>query len=177
VNHKDLVKRAERWLHAQGCGFVLLELTTYASGIPDAIGFRSDSSILVECKTSRSDFRRDRFKAHHGPTTGMGDWRFYLTPAGLVKPAELPEHWGLLEVSADDGFVRRVAGGPAGRRNWYNVQRGINDPEMVLARKRDEMRMLYSALRRLKLRGVLDQIYDSPWKLPAPSNETRTAAA
>lgn len=154
MTHVDLVERAERWLYSVGCGVVLTELVTYASGIPDAIGFRSDCSILVECKTSRSDFFADRKKPHHGPDVGMGNWRFYLTPEGLIKPEELPQQWGLLYAGAK-GRVQRVSGCPQDRR-WWEYSRAGN--------VRDEMRMMYSALRRLKLRGVLDRIYEKPWE-------------
>lgn len=153
MTHAELVERAERWLYSVGCGVVLAELVTYASGIPDAIGFRSDCSILIECKASRSDFLADRKKPHHGPEAGMGDWRFYLTPEGLVRPEELPAQWGLLYVT--DDRVLRVAGAPK-LRQWYSPPRQGN--------KIEEMRMMYSALRRLKLRGVLDRIYEKPWE-------------
>lgn len=66
---------------------------------PDAIGWRNNgASILVECKASRSDFFADRKKFHNVANCSMGSYRFYLTPAGLVRPAEVPEPWGLLEI-------------------------------------------------------------------------------
>jgi hypothetical protein len=68
-----------------------------AREIPDAIGWRSYESYLVECKTSRADFLADLKKPHRvNPDWGMGDRRYYMTPPDLVQPDELPEHWGLL---------------------------------------------------------------------------------
>jgi Holliday junction resolvase len=60
--HSDLVEIAEKWL-LKRCGFAFTELSTHAQEIPDAIGFKSGISILIECKTSRADFLADRKKA------------------------------------------------------------------------------------------------------------------
>lgn len=69
--------------------------------IPDAIGFRPvdplGGSTVVEVKVTRADFLADRTKPHR-MAGGMGRWRYYLTPAGLVTTVELPPGWGLLEV-------------------------------------------------------------------------------
>lgn len=104
--HAALVDAARRWLLGQRrCSFVLTELM-YASSlaleIPDALGFRCSEglSLLVECKTSRADFLADASKPHRiDPELGMGDFRFYLTPEGLLAPEELPAGWGLLETT------------------------------------------------------------------------------
>jgi hypothetical protein len=90
--------------------------------IPDAIGWlRSGVSLLIECKASRGDFLSDAVKpsrrsgkvgvpgspAPTAPepeikpprkTEGLGAYRFYLTPSGLLRSDELPEGWGLLEL-------------------------------------------------------------------------------
>ena len=83
------------------CRVVLSELVAYTrSGeTPDAIGWVHNQAILVECKTSRSDFyaeRKKRARNKHMPALGV--WRFYLTPPGLLKPEEIIEGWGLYEV-------------------------------------------------------------------------------
>lgn len=77
---------AESWLYRQGCGIVLRERSSaHTSEAPDAIGFRTDASVLVECKLTRSDYLADKKKPFRiNPTLGMGDYRFYLTPAGLM---------------------------------------------------------------------------------------------
>src|SRR5690606_27391155 len=69
--------------------------------IPDVIGFRDDGSFVLEAKTSRSDFLCDRKKPFRiNPKEGLGDWRFYIAPEGLIKTNELPPMWGLIEVNA-----------------------------------------------------------------------------
>lgn len=93
--HTDL---AARWLRRNGFGVVATEIA--ASGCreqPDAIGFRSTCSALVEVKISRTDFFADRSKPERStPGLGVGVYRFYLCPDGLIHPNELPPGWGLL---------------------------------------------------------------------------------
>lgn len=65
----------------------------------DAILFCSDYSYLIETKISRSDFLADAKKTFRkDPTQGIGDYRYYACPEGLIKPDELPEKWGLIYV-------------------------------------------------------------------------------
>lgn len=103
MTHADLVMRACRWLksHRQ-CGLVFAEACKNV-GIeqPDALGFKNGVSHVVECKVSRADFFADPKKAwkkfpRHG--LGMGMFRWYAVPAGLVADAEVPPDHGLLWV-------------------------------------------------------------------------------
>ena len=109
MTHKDIVNRSAQWLRGtKKMSVVVSELTTRVSETPDVIGWcsgeMSAQSILIECKASRSDFLSDRKKwFRRRYEEGMGDLRYYAAPAGLLKPEELPEGWGLLEV---DRFVR-----------------------------------------------------------------------
>lgn len=102
ITHAELVQRARRWLSSTaGCRFVLTEpRTIYTQEQPDAIGWKGIDSIVVECKVSRADFRADAKKPHR-QGCGLGAHRFYLTPAGLLRPAEVPEPWGLLEAHGE----------------------------------------------------------------------------
>lgn len=65
----------------------------------------------------------------------MGKQRYFIVPKGLVREEELPEGWGLIEVS-DEGKtrVRRASG-------FFNV--AVNS-------LRSELSMMLSLLRRLK---------------------------
>lgn len=100
LTHTDLVDRAVRWLRSfHKCSHAFGELSTRLSYIPDAIGWVWEYSILVECKTSRSDFFADRKKLiHANPDAWPGEERWYLTPPGLVRPEEVPDGWYLAEV-------------------------------------------------------------------------------
>ncbi len=153
ITHEALVSRAEAWLKAIGCGVTFAELVaaTPTGEIPDAIGWRSSISILIECKISRADFFADknkRFRAR--PETGMGDWRFYLCPPGVLRVDDLPPGWGLLY--AADKKIVRMHGLPIGNSYW-----GVPPHKGC---KRSELMLMYSALRRLNLRGHLPSIYE-----------------
>ena len=100
VTHGYLVERAARWLrNSRRCGVVITHQFAILSEVPDALGWQtSGHSILVECKTSCSDFRRDLKKPmRRRPDEGLGSKCYYLAPPGIVPPEELPEGWGLLE--------------------------------------------------------------------------------
>lgn len=119
--HAQLCAIAAKWLRrphsggGHGCTFAFTECRSGTHGeAPDAIGFRAagwlDGSVVVECKVSRSDFLADAKKPHRRePGDGMGRWRYFLAPEGVVKPPELPAGWGLLTLSPR-GAVRAVAG-------------------------------------------------------------------
>lgn len=98
--HDELVKLAKNWLHNQGCGIAFAEprpMNCYEH--PDAIGWKGGYSILVECKISIEDFFSDKSKmARKLPTRGMGYYRWYMAPKGLIRPDLLLPNWGLLEV-------------------------------------------------------------------------------
>jgi hypothetical protein len=150
MKHSDLVIRAERWLrNTVGCGVVLSELVSLNSSgeVPDAIGWRNGyTSILIECKTSRSDFLADKkkiFRKH--PEMGMGDYRFYLTPPDTVFIKDLPEGWGLLWCYPN--LIRCII--PVELRN---VDWGYTDLSPFHGNKNCEMTLMYSALRRKNAR-------------------------
>ena len=131
-----------------------------AGEIPDVIGFgRWSHSVLIECKISRSDYFNERNKPHRRMgefRKGMGLYRLFCVPTGLIKSEELPEKWGLIYV--DENRKARVIvnpmkppGDPGGSEKWTH-----------LVDERSERAMMYSALRRLELRGRIDEIYESP---------------
>jgi len=99
--HAKLVDRAARWLrNSRKCCLVVTERYAFCSSqIPDAIGWLPRGfSILVECKTSRADFLRDKCKPFvRGAHPPMGHWRYYFAPLNVVTVDDLPEGWGLIE--------------------------------------------------------------------------------
>jgi hypothetical protein len=99
MTHAQLVEKAISWLRFYRCGIILSEQACINGEIPDAIGWkRANNSVLVECKISRSDFLADRAKPFREKADfGLGCERYYLAPAGLIRPEELPASWGLLE--------------------------------------------------------------------------------
>jgi hypothetical protein len=113
LTHAELVTRAARWLSgSRKCVTVLTECSAQVlEEAPDAIGWTCRGhSVLVECKTSVSDFYADRTKpSRRRPEFMMGAQRYYLTTPGLLCGRELPEGWGLLEVHPrGDGTIVKV---------------------------------------------------------------------
>lgn len=85
------------------CTVVVTERsTTNSPEIPDAIGWKSSRhSVLIECKASRADFRKDADKWFRQAGLGMGQSRYYMAPLGMIPKEEVPPGWGLLEIVAD----------------------------------------------------------------------------
>lgn len=108
--HASLCSLAVTWLkrpHSGGGPSCLVAVSEVAGGwdgeIPDAIGFClshwETGATVVEVKVTRSDFLADRKKPHRQPGAGMGAWRYYMAPEGLIRVDELPAGWGLIEVN------------------------------------------------------------------------------
>jgi hypothetical protein len=143
--HDDLVARAERWLRysarmpadytlANGrrpmqrcCCRVVLTEPVSGSEQPDAIGWfnRGYSSFIIECKVSHKDFQadrrkrfRNRFRREGAQRTGLGQYRYFMAPRGLIAVDELPDGWGLLEVKGPRVYIKRHS-----QRYEYNVGR------------------------------------------------------
>jgi len=151
MTHPELVQHAVRWLRSYRCGVILSEQACASGEMPDAIGWkRACHSVLVECKLSRADFLADREKPfRQKQKTGMGCERFYLTSAGLLRPAELPAGWGLLELR--NRKVSLVH--PADR----NLRTAVGF--------RYEMNLLLASLRRVEIRIEPQTITDFlKWK-------------
>lgn len=151
MTHEKLVERAVAWLRRYGCGVVLSEQSCSSGETPDAIGWkRACHSVVVECKISRADFLVDRDKPfRRKPELAMGCERYYLSPAGLIKPEELPPGWGLLETRGRD--VEQIV--PASGK--LRSARGF----------RYEMNLLLASLRRVEVRIEPQSITDFlKWK-------------
>lgn len=91
VTHAHLVACACHWLKEfKRRPIVLSEMSCGWIEVPDAIGFSPmrHGSVLVECKVGRGDFKRDAQKLGRREGVGMGAYRFYLVPHGLVKSHE-----------------------------------------------------------------------------------------
>ena len=148
--HAELVERAGRWLRysahtemdptgkprVRRCSPVLTEPRGVVER-PDAIGWfdGGDTSILIECKATREDFLADKNKGHRraGEEFGMGMYRFYLAPLGVVNQSDLISDlvgakWGLLVVSGRSVKTLRLS---------YDFE----------CNQRDEHGLWYSALR------------------------------
>lgn len=176
MTHKEGVEIAYRWvLKNGGVGFAFKELKSISDEIPDVIGFDSWQSILIEVKVSRSDFLSDKKKPHRAK--GMGNWRFYLCPKGMIRKEELPEKWGLIYVDGKgkarieyDCRKKKIACDP------YTIGGNFGIPEQTIkfritradenrfeADVKEERRIMYTALRRLFIKGHMKCIYDKEY--------------
>jgi hypothetical protein len=111
MTHKELIEQGKKWIlkehtflinnykHRIKCQFGFSELVTYSYETPDIIGFSNNLSMLIECKVSRVDFKRDSKKIFRNHVMGMGNLRLYLSPQGMLEKHEIPDKWGLLEIS------------------------------------------------------------------------------
>lgn len=98
MTHKELVEIGKKWLWGK-CEIVITELTTGISETPDVIGWHSGVSTLIECKTNRADFLKDKHKgSRRSPGIAVGNCRYYLAPPGVIRGHEIPGKWGVLEV-------------------------------------------------------------------------------
>ena len=170
ITHKMLVEIAYKWLLKNGSiGVAFKELRSLASEIPDVIGFGQSASTMIECKASRADFLRDKKKPHR--SKGMGNWRFYCCPDGMIRVDELPKGWGLIYVKNGKARIehdcrkKKINEGwpqewmkaeyPNGFERWITATENKFDADTV-----EERRIMYTALRRLFLRGRMDEIYN-----------------
>jgi hypothetical protein len=110
--HNELCRQGKRWLEKTiGARLAISEIVCNSiwGEIPDVIGWKSGYSLLIECKTSRADFKADSKKIFRmNPDYGMGTFRLYLCPDETIKPDELPKGWGLLYYSPDRKSLKRV---------------------------------------------------------------------
>lgn len=153
LTHDELVRRAVKWLKTAihhpprrpGCGVAVPEIVTRAHEQPDALGWMDGGrSILVECKTSRSDFAADRKKIHRR-LPGLGLYRYYLCPPEVIHSADLPEGWGLLWCYPKHVKV---------------VVQASENPERD---RQGEILVMYSLLRRVAVRGQLQRCLSKKW--------------
>lgn len=97
MTHKDLVDIATKW--AQGRHQIVIKERGAIGEIPDVMAFDYSYSTLIECKVSKSDFNRDKNKmSRRRPEYGMGNYRIYCVPNGLITRDDIPDTWVLLNV-------------------------------------------------------------------------------
>ena len=183
MTHKELVDIAYRWLLKNGkVGVVFKELVSIDPEIPDVIGFNGWESILIECKVSKSDFLKDKKKKHR--LKGMGNWRFFCCPSGLIKKEALPERWGLIYVNEKgkarieyDCRVKKIRCECKDDWDFKDHPEGFyfrtltNDENRFDADLIAERRIMYSALRRLFIKGYVKYIYDKAYNRHSTVND------
>jgi hypothetical protein len=154
VTHKELVRAAVRWLTGtQHCGAVLAEISTSAMENPDAIGWQTHKSIVVECKASRADFLANKNKPCIRIGHLVGNERYFICEPFVIKPEDLEgTDYGLIIV--DGGYSRVKI-----RAKFRALDSGEHQ---------DERTMLVSALRRIQTREFLTIVPESSLEIAIP---------
>lgn len=112
-------------------------------------------TCLVEVKTSRSDFARDRKWGSPVPT----NLAFLVSQKGLVSPAEWPEGWGILECC--EGKVRCLRPAPLTLVSIENQRDVIFNIAMRLHNETDpKIQSLRFAMRNQKDRSKAQRAND-----------------
>ncbi|QZI90544.1 hypothetical protein MYOV003v1_p0220 [Vibrio phage 207E48.1] len=111
LTHDYLNELTAKWcVNNMNAGLVFVEHKTATSReIPDVLMFRDGgrTTVCFEIKATRSDFLSDKNKPHRiNPEQGVGDYRLYVAPVGVIKKSDLPPKWGLLEVTASGRFKK-----------------------------------------------------------------------
>ena len=165
--HNELCTIGERYLRVTlGCKVTAKELTAFTKHgeIPDVLGFTTDNSYLLECKASRSDFLSDKKKLFRKyPDRGMGEFRYYVCPTGLIDRKELPEKWGLIYVNAR-GKCRMVYGYNPKHSMAYDKHMRYNQRKKAYKFEycmQSERAMLFSMARRMVFNGM---VFNGEWK-------------
>lgn len=163
MTHTDLVEAGYKWvLKRGGCGVAFKELNTMASNgeYPDVIGFCSGNSTVIECKMTKKDFYADKrklFRQH--PELGMGRRRYYLCPDNIIKTEDLPYGWGLIYVNDKQRIL------------LIHQPKGIDGrPYEHAVNALAEQQLMYSALRRLMIKGYMKYIYDRKYEFIMPDD-------
>jgi len=78
---------------------------------PELIGWNRGLSRLIQVVQTLDEFRDDLSKPWRlNPRRGMGMFRYYLAPAGVLDVRVIPEGWGLLEPGGEGFRARLVTG-------------------------------------------------------------------
>lgn len=92
-------KNAEPWRTPNK--YVVVEMVAMTTENPDVWATNGYETSLIEVKTSHADFLADQKKYARSEAARiaghqLGNYRYYLSPEGVIKEEELPSNWGLL---------------------------------------------------------------------------------
>lgn len=204
LTHRHLCSLAVSWLKrpssrsGPGCLVAVSETRNWVNGeVPDAIGWRPYGhrlcgSVVVEVKVSRADFLADACKPHRVEASiGMGAYRYYMAPEGVIGLDELPARWGLVEVNSR-GHLKVRAGhvllGYGDEDTWRHEHNHlaeictlamclnrVGDPQAVQDRIRDMGNHVSRLMRRNAELEARNQ--ELSWKVVALQNFTEDGAS
>lgn len=165
LTHADVISAVNRWLLSNHCARMAfnelpgqkLKTAGLTGESPDIFAVHAAWSILIEAKVSRQDFLADSKKSFRkNPEEGVGNYRLYACPEGLISVDELPDGWGLLYVTPRKA-VKLVHGKV---KNAYK-----RSPFWFTPNQRMETSLLFTALSRVHYAGFIGVI--NSWKSSA----------
>jgi len=116
--------------------------------VPDVYGDKDDGTVMVECKVSVTDFKADLKKPFRiTPELGVGNYRYYCCPKGLIQPHEVPKNWGLMYASKMGVSI-------------------VKDPKYQVANIHAEKQLLKLVIRGMISRGVVEVAYTYKQQTP-----------
>lgn len=148
--HDFVAYKATRFLmRGHGC---FIGAINYSGGWSpeqvDGIAWNGYGSFLVEAKMSISDFRADAKKEfRQNPESGVGKYRYYACPEGLLKPEDLPEKWGLIYVNEKGkcsmpcgcGFIQKNGSWfEKNEKHTYHGSTEINEHGNEICKEKDD---------------------------------------
>lgn len=145
MTHSELVNIAYNFMLKKfSVGIAYKEIKTISAECADVIGFGSHQhSVLFEIKVSRSDFLADKKKPFRiNPEKGIGRYRFYVCPSGMINISDLPHGWGLIWII--DNKLEVVLNPFCRNQKIFSCHQNRHEQINTQA----ERDILYSALRR-----------------------------
>lgn len=119
MTHTELIEAAAKWAQRRRYRVVLRDVRcNIVSEQPDVIAWKTHgASVVVEAKTSRADFLRDRHKAwRRYPEEGMGYERYYAVESESILDGSVAG-WGILVVNPGGRIRVAKKSGPFTKRN------------------------------------------------------------
>lgn len=162
ITHKELIEKGVNYLIQKSYYVVITELSTLnlSGEIPDIIGFDFEKSIVIECKVSLQDWKRDREKKFRkNPALGLGNYRYYLIPDTLLYKTKMMNEEKKKSLLGNWGLLSYITLNPWNKKEELKQGRIINihtspyfsrNPYMFL----NERRILISAFRRIQGKGI-----------------------
>ncbi len=146
MTHADLVKISVKMAHKLGFPLAITELKASSTKgeIPDCLAFKGGGdTLLIECKTSRADFLRDKEKKFKSKSLGMGDYRLFLFCESVnISHNEIPKDWEYIKVNES---------GEVTESSIRITNLGLIDSLQFKKNAKAEVAVLYSYIRRSKI--------------------------
>ena len=145
LRHEELLKTAATFINNKGLthfGKSTYVVCNYNDGMEpiDVFGFGGGCTQIIKVITTRMELNLDLERAYRKcPKYGIGEFRSYLCPNGLLNKEDIPKNWGLLWCDNKGKIIE------------------ILNPQKQEENKAQEAKIIKSLLRR---NGINPEIFD-----------------